>query len=214
MRCALRGRSRSLAARSGPSGLGLRSPSGSGLRGPSGLGGPSGLRGPSGIGPGPLPPDPCPAMVSNSGCVNGFGVMSGNNKVSKSTSGGDGTGSCSDGGVTAAEVSAVVGTGPVSVSVVSESIDGDIEGLGGNNSENAVGNGSYGDGGEDRGDDSAEGVRVTSMSGVSVLSKSKTPADARVSNSAWSSSGSVGSCIRSRNSSSRLRCGRGRSRSR
>jgi hypothetical protein len=89
--------------------------------------------------------------------------MYGKRKTGVDPASGSGSGSGrkfgSEYGVTAAEVSAVDGTGPVSVSVVSESNDGDTE--------NAMGNGSDGDGGDDRGDDSAdEGVKVTKIFGV------------------------------------------------
>jgi hypothetical protein len=71
-------------------------------------------------------------------------------------------------GVTAAEVSTVDGTGPVSVSVVSDSNDGDAENSvwNGSDSEKSYGNGSSGDGGDDKGDDSADDVNVTKISGA------------------------------------------------
>jgi hypothetical protein len=94
-------------------------------------------------------------------------------------------------GVAMAEVSTVDGTGPVLVSVVSESNDGD--------KENAVGNGSDGDdGGDDRGDDSVdEGVKVTKIFSVCGRDAwlSEIPDDARPSESVGSVSRSMGSWI-------------------
>jgi hypothetical protein len=102
------------------------------------------------------------------------------------------------------EVSAVDRTGPVSVSMVSKSNNGDTE--------NAMGNGSDRDSGDNRGDDSAdEGVKVMKMLGVrgrDVLG-SECPDDARLSESVGSVSGSIGSWIQRVSSSWRVRCGHG-----
>jgi hypothetical protein len=113
-------------------------------------------------------------------------------------------------GVTAAEVSTVDRTGPVSVSVVSDSNDGDAENSvwNGLDSEKSYGNGSSGDGGDNKGEDSADGVNVTKISGAlsACWSSSVRPDDSRPSEVVEALSRLVGSWMRRVSSSLSERC--------
>jgi hypothetical protein len=131
------------------------------------------------------------------GLLGGAGMSGSGTSIGGRTKCAVGSVSESECDVAAAEVWTVDGTGPVSVSVVSESNDGDTESSvrNGLDAENSGGNGSSGDGGDDKGEDSADEVSVTKISGASSIGRSRLviPDGARPRESVDVSTGLVGS---------------------